>query len=260
MNSWVALVRKEFLLTRGIFVGGLIFIFIVWGFSFVLDSFISSERNALTLQVNSMTFAGPAMLTLMSAGIFMHFLYLSVYIIISMQKEMDTLHWWLHSPKSMPALLLAKLTSGVISIICSLLVNGSIVLFLIISTNVMAEISVGDIILLAVQGGLLVVLTSLYLSICVLFFIAVYLTLRGRIGNWSWVVVILLFIVISSMSEKISESSFYNAITHWGEFELRAISTFRLGTAHMGEMLFHIILAVVIFVISALLIDRKVEV
>ncbi|WP_240377303.1 hypothetical protein [Bacillus piscicola] len=258
MGSWFALVRKEFLLTRLIFFAALGFIFLVWVFSYVIDS-LNTIDDAFTWEVNAHRFAGPAMLSLMTAGVILHILYMPVYLIISMQKEANTLQWWLHSPQPMWKLLTAKLTSGLFCMICSLCINAGIVLF-VMFRSLRGEIASLDLLPLAVRGGLFVVGMSVYFSLYILLFVAIYLTLRGQIGKWSWLVVIGLFILLNVASERIAGSGWFQALTHWGGFAIFKDFSFGFPEAFFGTIVFHAIWGVVLFWVSTVLIERRAEV
>ncbi|MDQ0300054.1 hypothetical protein J2S78_002501 [Salibacterium salarium] len=256
MKSWLALLKKEFLLTRTIFLFGIGLIFAVLGISYAMQ-----EGYGPPVTIYGMT--DRVMLYSMTAGILMHFIYLPVYMIISMQKELKTFHLWLHSPQPMYRLISAKMISGVVYMIGSLLLNGAIVLAiaynLMPSENIPGYMETIEFVGLA---GSFIVAQSFYAGLFVLLFISLYLTLRDILRGWSWLIVIALFVVFIWISDDLMAAGW-----QWAEisinFEtgiLRPISEMFLYQFYVGNVLFHFIIMVVIFVISAVLIDRKVEV
>ncbi|SDH74445.1 hypothetical protein SAMN05192534_110105 [Alteribacillus persepolensis] len=254
MNSWSALIKKEFKLTKDIFFVGIALIFLVWGGTFLIEQAADASQGV--------------MLAGMTAGVFMHFLYVPVYLFISMQKEMSTLPLWLHNPQPMYRLVSAKVASGVLCMIVSLLVNGVIVLFLIGTTAPLVEWpSVWETTLFSGIGGTMLITYSLYLSLYILLFFAIYLVIRNIFNKWTWLVMVVLFLGVNWIIGKVSDSSIYAFLTQWGEFTI----TFQTGVlSQMGDMfpahfyagtaVFHVVVMVLVFTISTLLIDRKAEV
>lgn len=263
MSSWWALVKKEFMLTRTIFLAALAFIFVVWGFSYVLD-YLNAEHIA-TVEIDESIVAGTAMVGIMTAGVFMHVFYMSIYMIVSMQKELNTFHLWLHTPQPMSKLLSAKLVSGLFCNVVSLFINGTIAFALILSF-IPAEYapSFGNTVLIAGLLGGAMVIASFYLSLYALLFTSVYLALRGKIGKWAWLVVIFLFISVTWLFNKVEEMAWYQALTEWGTYQIyieagMLAPIFPLDIS-VGFILVHTILAIIIFAIATFLIDRKAEV
>ncbi|RSL33051.1 hypothetical protein D7Z54_12120 [Salibacterium salarium] len=256
MKSWLALLKKEFLLTRTIFLFGIGLIFVVLGISYAMqEGYLAPATDRV-------------MLIGMTAGILMHFIYLPVYMIISMQKELGTLHLWLHSPQPMYRLISAKMISGVVYMIGSLLLNGAIVLAIVFNLLSAEDIpKIMESMEFVGLAGSFIVVQSFYLGLFVLLFISLYLVLRKIFRGWSWLIVIALFVAFSWMSDKIMAMTWYEALTQWGEITihfqtgiLKPLSDMFSHQLYFGDLLFHFIIMVVIFVISTVLIDRKVEV
>ncbi|WP_026701220.1 hypothetical protein [Salibacterium aidingense] len=254
MTSWLALLKKEFLLTRVIFFIGLGLILFVLGLTY----FIELKNPHIT----------GMMLGAIGGGVAAHIFYLPIYTAVSLFRESNTLHLWLHSPHSMYSLLLAKLAAGVICMFCSLLLNGTI--FLVLGNVFLSErytsLAVFDNIILAGSGGVALIGSSLSLALHVLFFISVYFVLRGWMGKWAWFVILVLFILYSWVTDLIGSLSWVQALNNWGavSFELKTplLQQYSLDTMQFafGFIFIQLVVMIILFVASAKLIDHKVEV
>ncbi len=262
MSSWISLVKKEFLLTRAIFIAAIVFIFVVWGFSYVLDYLRIGEAN---VEINESAFAGPMMLILMTGGVFMHVFYMPIYIIISMQKELNTFHLWLHTPQPMIKLLSAKLMSGLLCMVISLFINGTIALSLVI-LHIPEEFMPSfwnTVSFIGLFGGALIG-SSVYFGLYVLLYVAIYLLLRGKIGKWTWPVIIGLFMLMNWIFSIVEKMNWHQALMEWGtitiNIEAEMLAPIFPMDISAGFLLVHLLFALVLFAIATFLIDRKAEV
>ncbi|OEH92780.1 hypothetical protein [Bacillus solimangrovi] len=271
MNSWIALLKKDFLLMKNRLLVFLLLDVMAFasGWYFYLSKTNSGQQPHIDWMMNEYDFFKfiPLFITIV-----VHVFFIGTYILMSLNKERKQLHLWLHNPQSAYMLLGSKLVNGVIAAIMSLSLIG---IFLIINfTPYFSELTYyfSDFTKLLFYLFSHLILTSLFLSVCFMFFWTVYHMFKTRIGKWSILsIIVFIFLFFWSFS-RMEFTDLYAQMVLWGEYsidipKLVAIENFgqisfeEFGTiGYLGEDLFHTLLGIVLFVLSAWMIEKKVEV
>ncbi|SFP64855.1 hypothetical protein [Salibacterium halotolerans] len=256
MQDWGNLLKKELRLGLPAFwivVGALLFIGGV-------ASYIGGRNEVLNETL--FIFSGVAFL-LMS-------LYLSFYFIFSMTAETKRLHLWLHHKRSAVSLLLAKMTSGVIYqvIVMAFLVVIAFVTVTQVQWNAIPNgwnLAVSAAAFLSIH----IVLYSIYTSMALLFFWMVFLLMK-KVMPTIVSVCFTVIIAIAALSAFgwLGGTAFYAAISEWGSINMENLffwvnfSFLQIETPviYIGSYVLDILLTVVLFILSAWILDRKVEV
>ncbi len=246
MTTWAALFKKDFRLTRIVFFVGLVINFLIL---------------LLTLYVDMNTGDNLYLFIPLAVAIMFHVLYLPIMLFISLKTEANQLHLWLHNPQSAAALLLSKLLNGIVMTVVSLVVLYSMAGWLISSRFSLIEEYWTD----TWIAGLLIfphiLMISMMIGVWVILLWSLYHTLKYRIGRWTWVALLGAVIVPSWISSLVDSSDLYKLLTQWGSLEMN-FPTFSIDPIplYAGEYLYHFIVIIGLFYLSAWIIDRKVEV
>lgn len=246
MTPWAALFKKDFRLTRTVFFVGLVINFLILFLTLFVD--VNTGDNLYLF------------IPLVVAIVF-HVLYLPILLFISLKSEANQLHLWLHNPQSAAALLLSKVLNGIVMMVISLVVLYAMAGSLINSRFSLIEAYWTD----TWMAGLLIfphiLVISLTIGIWVILLWSLYHALKYRIGRWTWLVLLGTVILPSLISDLIDSSKIYKQLTQWGSLEMN-FPTFSIDPipAYAGEYLYHFIVLIGLFYLSAWIIDRKVEV
>jgi hypothetical protein len=240
MATWSALFKKDFRLTKTIFFVGLVINLLSFLFALLVDKYF--------------------FIPLLAAAVF-HVFYLPIILFISLKTEANQPHIWLHSPRTGATLLLSKVLNGLVMTIVSLLILYLMAESLIISRFSLIEAYWAD----ARMAGLLIfphiIMISIMLGALVNLLWSLYHSLKYRIGRWTWLALIGAVIILSWINALLESSNLFKQLTQWGSLEMN-FPTFSIDPipAYAGEYLYHLIVIVGLFYLSAWLIDRKVEV
>ncbi|MBM7568486.1 hypothetical protein [Paenibacillus sacheonensis] len=195
------------------------------------------------------------------AVVALHVFYLPLFLFTSLRTEAGHLHLWLHNPQSAAALLLSKILNGLIMTIISLIVLYAMAGLLLISRFHLIEPHWTD---TWMAGWLIfvhVILISVGIGVWVILLWSLYHALKYRIGRWNWLVILAAVILPSWIGSLFDSSSLYKMLTQWGSLEMN-FPTFSIDPipAYAGEYLYHFIITVGLFYLSAWIMDRKAEV
>lgn len=246
MATWSALFKKDFRLTRTVFFIGLVINFLILFLTLFVD--VNTGDNLYLF------------IPLVIAIVF-HVLYLPILLFISLKSEANQLHLWLHNPQSAAALLLSKVLNGIVMMVISLVVLYAMAGSLINSRFSLIEAYWTD----TWMAGLLIfphiLVISITIGIWVILLWSLYHALKYRIGRWTWLVLLGAVILPSLISDLIDSTKIYKQLTQWGSLEMN-FPTFSIDPipAYAGEYLYHFIVLIGLFYLSAWIIDRKVEV
>ena len=246
MRAWTALFKKDFKLTRTAFLIGL-----VMNVLFVI----------LTIYIG--TFAGDTlyMFIPLAVAVVFHILYIPIIVFISIKAEANQLHLWLHNPQPGSTLLISKIVNGLLMMVISLLMLYAMTGLLIIPKFNLIEAYWTD----TWIAGLLIfphiIIVSVTAGVWVLFLWSLFQFLKFKIGRWSWIAVIGALILPGWINVLFQSTKIYSFIAKWGEITYH-FPTFSLDPIQMfaGEYLYSLILIVGVFILTAWIIDNKVEV
>lgn len=262
MNAWTGLLKKEFRQMRAEFL-------ILLGFVIVL--FVSIYYLTETFGAHAaVTFP-----TFVSLIIGAHFFYFPFYMLISLHKESKQLQLWLHNPQSGFMLLGAKVVNGLFAFVVSLALCSTV--FLSAVPDLLGAINFplkwDEVLSLGTTALLNIVHASVYFGVWIIFLWVIYRLLASRIGKLSILTIILVIIAASWGLEAFSETQVYEFLTHWGPIDVFPSSFFMSMNAkgidvqtegsmvmYTGYYVFQFVIAIILFLVSGWLIDKKVEV
>ncbi|GAA0367059.1 hypothetical protein [Bacillus horti] len=249
MNSWVGLLKKEFRLTRTLTIAGLAIIAV----AFIIAYFMTLrwELYPIILGMTALTVMG-------------HVAYLAIYMFVSLQAESNKLHLWLHNPQPSLRLLGAKLVNGAAANFVSLAVSIALLMFSLnfvsegIETHLPFNIGVVFQEVLIFAGFLF--LTSIYISLWLIAAWTVYQFCKAYIGKWSFIIVLIGFLAISTLQGMFENTAIFETLTNWGYISVTSLNSHFFEGIHVGDILYYLVISVALFGFSCFLLDRKVEV
>jgi hypothetical protein len=261
MKAWLALVKKEFriglpilLLAIVLFLVGLVIVTVAtYRFGYAWDA----------VGIIGLAWGGG------------HFFFMAIYMLYSLGVERKRLHLWLHNPMHASGLLAAKLVTGTIYMIISLLII-SIAAY--VGGLHFVPFSDGTWFRIGMIAFLHVISFSIDFSVYVILAYIIFLLLERYMPaflsgvsvfiGW-WVFAYLYFGLLA-------DSKFYYAITEWGKIDLgfvanslqfdmdvrQAIVNFQGEDTfiYAGNYVIELITILIIYFIASWLLDKKVEV
>jgi len=246
MRAWVALLKKDFKLTRTVFFVGLVINLLI-----VLLTFYMGKQADHTLLI---------FLPLVVAVV-LHVLYVPIMVFISLRTEANQLHLWLHNPGPASTLLISKILNGLMMLVISLVMLYVMSGLLIIPKFNLIEAYWTDTWISGLFIFLHIIIISIIIGVWVLFLWALYQSLKFAIGRWSWLVVIGAVIIPYWIDVLLESTKLYSLLTKWGSmtyhfpsFSIQPIQTYA------GEYLYTFIIIIGLFFLSAWIVDNKVEV
>jgi hypothetical protein len=246
MKAWVALLKKDFKLTRTVFFVGLVINLLI-----VMLTLYMGMKADHTLLI---------FLPLVVAVVF-HVLYVPIIVFISLKTEANQLHLWLHNPGPASTLLVSKILNGLMMIVISLLMLYVMSGFLIIPKFNLIEAYWTDTWISGLLIFLHIIMISIIIGVWVLFLWTLYQFLKFAIGCWSWLVVIGAVIIPNWIAALFESTKLYSLVTKWGSitYNFPAFSIDPIQT-YAGEYLYNFIIIIGLFFLTAWIIDNKVEV
>jgi hypothetical protein len=239
MATWTALFKKDFRLTRTFFFVGLVI-----NFLFLLLALLTAGGENLYPFIPLL------------AAVVLHVLYLPIILFISLKTEANQLHVWLQNPRSAATLLTSKVLNGIVMSIVSLVVLYLMAGLLIISRFRLIEAHWTDTWRAGFFIFIHVIMFSVMLGVWVILLWSFYHAFKYRIGRWTWLALIGAVILPTWIG-----TLFDKYLMQWGSLEMN-FPTFAIDPipAYAGEYLYHFIIIIGLFYLSAWFIDRKVEV
>lgn len=246
MRAWVALLKKDFKLTRTVFFVGLVINLLI-----VLLTLYMGMKADHTLLI---------FLPLV-VGVVLHVLYVPIIVFISLKTEANQLHLWLHNPQSASRLLISKIVNGLMMLVISLLMLYGMSGLLIIPKFNLIEAFWTDTWISGLFIFLHIIVISIIIGVWVLFLWALYQSLKFAIGRWSWLGVIGAIIIPSWITALFESTKLYSLVTKWGNitYDFPSFSINPIQT-YAGEYLYTFIFIIGLFFLSAWIVDNKVEV
>jgi len=246
MQAWVALFKKDFKLTRSVFLAGLAMNVLMVMLTMYLG--MKTEHNVL-------------MLIPLSVAVVLHVVYVPVMVWISIRIEARQLHLWLHNPNPALTLLFSKLANGILMVMISLLMLYVMSGLLVIPGFNVMDIYGADIWKSASFAFPHIIIVSIMFAVWTLFLWAIFQSLRFRIGRWSWAVVLGAVVIPGWVAAQFESTQLYRLMTKWGtatyHFPSFTIDPIQI---HAGEYVYNLILIIGLFILTAWIIDNKVEV
>jgi hypothetical protein len=188
--------------------------------------------------------------------------------IFSLNTEVNQMELFLHNPQSVHKLLFVKLLNGfVFAMIYAL------VLIIVITVVHMIwpifNLSSLEAFLYLLNFTLRMIISSIPFVALLLFLWTVHQILRRYLGIFSLVIVVAVLIIGSQLIVQISHTDLYQTLASWGVIEMpfnqSSSGLFSEGnylgiTVYLGNYIFYGVISVILYLLSAYLIDHKVEV
>lgn len=262
MNAWVGLLKKEFRTTRT-------FVFVTLGALavFMVATYLFSLRVGHPIALFGLAFI----------PIGLHIGYMVVYMLLSLNAESKRLHLWLHTPQPATQLLAAKLVNGLTGFLLTMIPSFLFLLYGTSRFNQWAEIyqhmSINAGVLF--RGALIIAISILFgailLSLWVVATWTIYQVCKTRIGRWG-ILAAFGFLLLSTYIMGIFEgTTLYHFLTDWGHFSLLELVNFEAlnlpgdygvieDQIPFGAVVYQVVIGILLFALSSVLLDRKVEV
>lgn len=245
MRQWPALFIKDFKLTRAAFLIGLVMNVLI----VILTFYIERVTQDSLLVFIPLAIAAAA-----------HVVYIPMIVLISLKSEGNHLSLWLNNPQPAANLLLSKLANGLLMIVISLVLLFGLSGLLIIPEFSLIEPYWADTWRLGLFIFPHIIWISLALCTGAMALWALYQYLKLRIGRFSLAVVAGTAILMGGLHALLKASKPYQFFTEWGVIPYAFPSIFSepLPT-YTGEYIYDLILIVGFFILTAWLVDNKVE-
>lgn len=257
MSAWGGLLKKELRL-------GLI--------GFLVPFFLGVSTVGLAGYM-AHKYSEPAILVAAAiAAIIGHLFYLPLYVAVSISGEQGKMHLWLHNPLSGYALLSAKYMSGLITMALSLLIPALTFYWNRDHFSSLA-VSSDQWTLFLLVTLFFVVAASFYLTLWGVLLWAISRLLVPYLGKLRWLAMIVLVMVGLWLFSYWESTAFYRAVTEWGAIDLdfvRFMFNFaedgftmemrEIGSFYIGSVVYDLVVASAVFLLSGWLLDRKIEV
>jgi hypothetical protein len=259
MSKWKGLLRKEFHISK----------------TGILVSIALVIAGHLIAYVFSLKYNEPGIMFVPAIVIVaLHIFYLTVFMYLSLQAEAKHLHLWLHTSHSASGLLLAKLLTGMIGFLFSFSISGMFAYIgLLKLRGVYFSEETWETILVLKSGlfvGINVALLSIYLAIWLVFYWTIYQLLKRFMTKFSGLVIVMISFFVTWMGKLFQKTVLYEKLTKWGYVDIAVFGNIplerkyvmmeKMGQFPIGTFVYYSVIAIGLFILSAWLIDRKVEV
>ncbi|WP_028783521.1 hypothetical protein [Thalassobacillus devorans] len=203
----------------------------------------------------------------------LHMFILSALLMYSLNREVNQLQLFLHSPQSAAVLIGVKFLQSLLFMVVSMTIFGFIT---VLTAKQWVVLTYGELILAVVVANMFIIGQSLLLAVLLLFLWVIHQILRTYLGGLSIVISIILFVAITGITSMIRSTAFYEQLVGWGKMKIKMesvsgdlLSVFGV-TVHgdmpggipvvLGELLAWGLAIAVLYTLSIVLMDRKVEV
>ena len=194
----------------------------------------------------------------------------TVVLLTSLGKEMQRPDTWLHSTASIRKLLGVKMTFAALVGGLNLLVSMAMLFIQLRFSTLPLEVTFKTIIQM---GSLLIFalyVTSILIMCTGLFFGAIFQVIKPVVKGFTWPIIVILFLVTSWVTERITRTALYNKIGGIGPVFGPEKGAFGLEEGNYifeieeiyfrtGDLLMDVIVAVILFIIATVLIEKKVR-
>ena len=202
-----------------------------------------------------------------------HTIYGVIGFLISVGREMKRPDIWLHSPVSVVQLVSAKALFSILTMTCSLVLTGPIIIGSYYSGETGDTISILSSILLLLGVIFVIVLNSVYIMALSFLFWSIYHVLRSRIGWFSIIVTVGLSMRWAYVWGMLWFTEMFNSIKEWGSINEKATLLDALSYNNyiftglvpesavltIGSLLLYGIFTAVYFITGSILFEKKVR-
>ncbi|MBO7744405.1 hypothetical protein I8J29_09380 [Paenibacillus sp. MWE-103] len=242
MWQWSALFMKDFKLTRTVFFIGL-----------VLNAWVA----ILTLYMEKAD--SLLMFVPLAIAIAVHVIYVPLMVFIGLKAE-GNLHLWLSNPQPAFKLLMSKVSNGLAMVVISFASLYAFTELLTVHKLSWIESYWTDIWRMGWFIIPHVIWLSIELSVWVMALWAIYQSLKQRIGRWSWAAVVGAAILSGGGNALFKSSALYRHVADWGgrTYHFPALLSEPIHT-YAGGYVYDMIITVGLFILTAWIVDNKVE-
>lgn len=256
MNAFKGLYFKEWKMMKGFFIGPYVLAILL-----IAISNMGNGDSVVNTLIGMMAFG---------------FIILPAAVLFSLNSEVNQLELFLHNPQSIHQLLFVKFLNGLVCALSFLfvLVLAAVSVDVIWGTSIQTGFETFSfLMILTVQ----MVIVSIFPAIILVFLWTLHQIWRAYIKGLSIIAVIVLLIFGLQLMTVFRSTAIYDVLTNWGAISI-PIENFHSGefisvsfgalhfiggmdaTVFLGSYVFYGLIALLLYVFSAYLLDRKVEV
>lgn len=253
VGTFTGLLRKDWMLSQTWFLRNLLVVFGIWLVSIAIGQYF----NELEIPFYALGFI-----------VSLHVFYPLWHILTSLSYEAKT-QVWLHNPNSMVLLIGSKLIMAVVSALLSILLSTLLYGISILLFKNLLEMGFSDFV--NVTTG--VWLASIYIGVWAIFYWSIYCTLIMKMKNKVIVSIIVAVLAYATMIPHtlFSSSALYTTLLEFGPIPINLYQSiftnnedeilyeFALNNASIGLLVFYGGIALLLFLVSARLVNKKVE-
>lgn len=245
MRQWSALFIKDFKLTRTVFLIGL-----------VMNVLIAM----LTLYMGRVADDSLLVFVPLAIAVAIHVVYVPLIVFISLKSEGNHLHLWLNNPQPAFKLLLSKIANGLMMIVISLALLYALSRLLIEPEFSLIESYWTDTWRVGWFIFPHIIWISIEVSVWIIALWVIYQHLKLKIGRWSWAVVAGAAVLSEGLNALFKTSDLYQLVTEWGgmTYKFPTILPNPIQT-YAGGYIYDLIIIIGLFILTAWLVDNKVE-
>ncbi|WP_066316395.1 hypothetical protein [Bacillus sp. FJAT-29814] len=258
MSAFQGLLKKDFAISKSWFLFWLVFISLFLIVALALDHYI----------LEPLTFLPVAVLLLL----FFHAFFLPCMLLSMLRLEGKT-QLWLYNPQSSKALLLSKVSVSFAYQVVTQLYLSAVGLTIYQFFKNQIHIEASDLFAGTIIFNLGLLLFGVYVSCWAMFYWTIYHSLGKfpTIKSWRWLVLLLIFFLYNVIFTFLTRIPIFKEVINMWKIPVLAGTNFShkqgsweiyLNATNIPVLglLFYVILAVCLFLISCWLLDRKVEV
>lgn len=262
MKKWNGLFMKDWMLMRGWFYASVAAtVLLAFVLPIVAVFYLDTSSNLLS---EGLMFSSPFWLVL---NVFTP----TIILVVSLGKELGSPDIWLHSPVSVFELFGAKvlfsIITGVINFLLSLLLVTILFSFRWEPIQIVFDIDMINVWVLFMG---IMFFASIMLVFLVLFFRVLYIVLRPYTRKLTPAVLFCFIFLLSWLEKTVTSTQLYQKVSETGKigsvsdmrFDLVEETTYFTVSAsnfYVGETLLHLVFAGLLFIIAAVLFERKVR-
>lgn len=271
MHAWRTLFKKEYRMTRNSFLVSLSII-LIGGLWFI---YLSHRHHTAFIIVP------------LSLLLIVLMFYPAMYMLKSLAWEWKvTPHLWLHCPQPAWMLLSAKLANSLFQMLAIMLMAAALLLGGLFGSSLPEQLGgftpqslFSAVIEVVFYAVLFTFAAGIYIGAWATLVSTVNATASNILGRFRWLAGAAAFVVAIWGIGQLRQTWLYEQITHWGFLNIRLhnftqmpmasdmnlgrmafSSAINLGQVYVGEIIFYFLLTLALFVLSAWLMDNKVEV
>lgn len=235
MTAWFQLIYKEYRMTRALFLLTMVFLILVLPWTMIF--------------------------------------FPAIFMLISVSRELkNTPHLWLHCPQPAWMLLSAKLVVSIVYMLIVLLITSLLFFGILLYLQVGIPVDITVLFITAVMPYvfLFIIGASIYMAAWGTLMAVASATARNILGRFDWLAAIATFFIGTWGMAKLYATDTFQMLTQWGAFNISFKAITEMFPAQEfynyslqifgGQIIAAVTITLIVFALSAWLIDNKVEV